>query len=161
MKGKEQNGFILRVEFRKDAQLKTYRKDNRNATSYGFGAVQVSFVTEEQIFFAACRLPGDYGRSIEEDFDPITSGQGGDDTRIIVRDRDLWSGRERGDGNGGWLLAFNHLSLDFLGQYRSELNIEKRFRQLKNSSDSRCGEEAAANGKEEAGGEALGRIGDI
>ena len=114
MRSKEQNNSTYARVSERSAGT-TYREDNRDTTSHGFRAVQVSFVTEKQIFFSVCRLPRDYGSAIEKDFDPITRGQGGDDARVVVRDRNLWGRRERGDWNGGWLLrALNHLALDFL-----------------------------------------------
>ena len=61
-----------------------YWEDERNATSHGLGAVQVSFGAEEQILFAFGGFPGYDGGAIEEDLNGFTGGQTCSDAGIIL-----------------------------------------------------------------------------
>lgn len=67
-------------------ELEPYWKDNGNATSHGLGTVQVSFLAQEQILFAVSRSPRNDGRSKEENFNSVTSGQSGNHTGVVVGD---------------------------------------------------------------------------
>ena len=49
----------------------THRKDERDATSDGFGAIKVSLGAEKEVFFAVGRLPRHDGSTIEENLDRL------------------------------------------------------------------------------------------
>ena len=88
---------------------RTYGKHQGNSAPHRLRSVQMCLFTQEEVFLARGRSPGDDMSAVQENFEAFTRGQCGNDTSIVVGEGDLGSWRYGRDRNGGgFVWAFHH-----------------------------------------------------
>lgn len=96
-----------------------YRKDEGNAAADGLGAVELGGVAQPQLLVARGILPADDGGAVEENFEGLAGGEGGDDLCVVVGEVDLglW-GQSGGGGEGRGLVRSVYHGAGSGGSYR-------------------------------------------